>query len=628
MSSRITRWWLPAALLVATLAMTPGLLERVSIETRGDVYEIAVPAIEVDALVKQLSADEVYGRMADAGVASIALEMLTVEDLELAGRVSILGRAELISLLVFAGLDPGILPDGSDGEFLALLDGDGLADAIERGRPPGTVDRFEIQGQTMLHIRGVANVADVVVGYDTDLARDIAGRGFGLIARVPDTVDADPDVTADAIAELHDELGVDRVLFTGSRAPYIDEPEALGRFADRLRADSFSVMLIELLEQEGTTAYYDLVGSGIRLHSLEMEQVGSTSVAVDRAVRAIVERNIRSIFIRPEPISAEGRLDQVTEIAAGVRDRLAGDMEPGPSRPFDTLDASPLLRVGAVVASVALAVAFGLLVAPWLGILAGFGTLALAAGWFAGIDIAGDLLRLGIAFVASVVAVFVARPRARLGPATVQYLGAAAVVIVGGLTITALGYEDRFLVGAKDFFGVKALLVAPLAVTGAWAAWRSLDNPGFRDAPRVARMPIELWQIVALGIAGGALFYLLIRSGNTGAAASWELQLRQWLEDVLLVRPRTKEFLIGFPALIVGILLTARTRHGWWLYAVGSIGTASAIDTFAHFHTPLLISLLRTAYAIGFGYVIGVVGLGLALWAWPRSRDFVLSRWR
>jgi Family of unknown function (DUF5693) len=106
----------------------------------------------------------------------------------------------------------------------------------------------------------------------------------------------------------------------------------------------------------------------------------------------------------------------------------------------------------------------------------------------------------------------------------------------------------------------------------------------------------------------GAVAYLTLRSDNTGAAFDIELAFRQELENLLYVRPRTKEFLIGFPALLVGILLTTRTRYGWWLYVVGAIGTASAIDTFTHFHAPLLVSILRTVLGIAIGFVLGVAG--------------------
>ena len=73
------------------------------------------------------------------------------------------------------------------------------------------------------------------------------------------------------------------------------------------------------------------------------------------------------------------------------------------------------------------------------------------------------------------------------------------------------------------------------------------------------------------------------------------------------MRPRTKEFLIGFPALLLAIMLTTRSRYGWWLYAVAAIGTASAIDTFTHFHAPLFVSTVRTVLGIVIGYGFGVV---------------------
>ncbi|HEX2766168.1 MAG TPA: DUF5693 family protein [Candidatus Limnocylindria bacterium] len=630
-----TRLGLGIALTLATLLMIPGLLERIRIESTHRVYEVTVPATEVESIIESgVDADGAYRQLQEAGVSSIALEMRTVEDLEADGRIAVFRRAELVSQLLLAGEDPSQVPEGP-GEYIVLLDGDaafldgedGLAEALAGGNPPRRIEPLEIGGLSMLHVTGAVDVREVVVGYDMELAREIADRGFGLIARVPDTVDGDPDATGDTLDRLNEELGVDRVLFTGSRAPYIDDGESFRRLVERLRATGYSVFLIELLEQEGTARYVERVGSGMRLHAIELEQVDPPT-AIDRAVRAVRERNIHTIFLRPTPaLSAEGRLEEIVTVAAGVREHLAGDLEPGITAPFEPLEKTPLLVAGAALASLAIVVASGALVHPWLAIVFGLGTAALIGGWLAGIGIAGDLLRLGVAVLASALAVFVARPRERIGPAALEYLGAAAVVFATGLTITALGYEDRFLVGSTDFFGVKALLVAPPAITGLWALYRSLGEPRLRDLPRVARLPIEIWQVVALGIVAAAGLYLVIRSGNTGAAPSWELNLRQWLEDLLYIRPRTKEFLIGFPALIAGILVTARWRHGWWLYAIGSIGTASAIDTFCHFHTPLLVSLLRTAYAVGFGFVIGVVALLVVRRAWPPVRDFALRHW-
>ncbi|HZC26477.1 MAG TPA: DUF5693 family protein, partial [Actinopolymorphaceae bacterium] len=41
------------------------------------------------------------------------------------------------------------------------------------------------------------------------------------------------------------------------------------------------------------------------------------------------------------------------------------------------------------------------------------------------------------------------------------------------------------------------------------------------------------------------------------------------------------------------------------------IGTASLVDTFAHFHLPVSVALLRSGYAVVIGLVVGLVGLAV-----------------
>ena len=116
---------------------------------------------------------------------------------------------------------------------------------------------------------------------------------------------------------------------------------------------------------------------------------------------------------------------------------------------------------------------------------------------------------------------------------------------------------------------------------------------------------------ILAGVVIGVVGFMLLRSGNSGIQIDPELVMREQLEDLFEIRPRTKEFLLGFPALVLGIVAAYRSRHGWWLYAVAAIATASAINTFAHFHSPLIISTLRTVYGWALGFVIGLVLLGL-----------------
>ena len=230
-----------------------------------------------------------------------------------------------------------------------------------------------------------------------------------------------------------------------------------------------------------------------------------------------------------------------------------------------------------------LGAAFMALGAAGMGLLA-IGAMVTGSGGLA------DLLRLGVAVLFASVAVLVANPARRLGRATVEYAKAGLVTLAGGFAVTGLAYDTSFLTGAEDFLGVKALLLAPPALVAIVAAYRVLDRPRWSDTVTILNLEIRVWHMAALAVAGAAIAYLTLRSDNTGAAFDIELIFRQELENLLYVRPRTKEFLIGFPALVLAIVLTTRTRYGWWLFAVAAIGTASAIDTFTHFHAPLLAS--------------------------------------
>jgi len=120
--------------------------------------------------------------------------------------------------------------------------------------------------------------------------------------------------------------------------------------------------------------------------------------------------------------------------------------------------------------------------------------------------------------------------------------------------------------------------------------------------------------VVAVG-AGAVL--LLARTGNVGLPLlNAEARLRTVLEDVLVARPRTKEFLVGYPGLV---LAGVASSVGWRgaalpLAMVGAIGTAGAINSFSHLHTPLLYTFWRTGNALLLGAAVAVPAAVVFLW--------------
>jgi hypothetical protein len=113
--------------------------------------------------------------------------------------------------------------------------------------------------------------------------------------------------------------------------------------------------------------------------------------------------------------------------------------------------------------------------------------------------------------------------------------------------------------------------------------------------------------VVLVGLA----FLYVARSGNQGdvAPSAFELSLRSGLTTILGVRPRFKEFLVGFPLMLLLPALALHHRRAvGWLFALGiAVGTSDIIDTFSHLHTSLSVSLIRLVNGAVVGVLVGVL---------------------
>ena len=112
----------------------------------------------------------------------------------------------------------------------------------------------------------------------------------------------------------------------------------------------------------------------------------------------------------------------------------------------------------------------------------------------------------------------------------------------------------------------------------------------------------------------------ILRTGDGMLSVSvGEQRVRNWLERVLLFRPRTKEFLIAYPAIAAAYCCaTHRSRLTAWLFGVfGAIGFASVSNTFCHIRAHFLVSLLRTGIGLVLGLVLGAIVLLILRACWP-----------
>ena len=119
---------------------------------------------------------------------------------------------------------------------------------------------------------------------------------------------------------------------------------------------------------------------------------------------------------------------------------------------------------------------------------------------------------------------------------------------------------------------------------------------------------MKYWHLVLFAIVAGIGAFYISRTGNFGPVSNLELTFRQLQEDILYVRPRTKEFLIGFPFFVLALYVMGVNRKWGMIFLIpGVIGFLSIVNTFTHLHIPIGISLLRTVYSVVLGFVIGLV---------------------
>ncbi|MCX8053650.1 MAG: DUF5693 family protein, partial [Armatimonadetes bacterium] len=377
----------------------------------------------------------------------------------------------------------------------------------------------------------------------------------------------------------------------------------------------------------------------VRVHSIPSSEMAEMNLqeAVDRFVRAVKERNIRLCYIHLAETTGEDPIGRNTEFITAISTRIRSlGYTTGLSKPFEQLFRPKLMLVLmalSVVAGAVLALS-RLISVSWLPrlVLVALGMLASVAILQMFGEIGKQLLAFAAALiypVLSTVVLVVPLFNAELDynlpelKAIGTLMAMSLISMCGGLLIVGFLADRAYMVKQSQFIGVRGAHVVPmiavalLAISGlpilgksVRAVWCDVKS----TAAVVASRPLTLGQALVLIAVFAIVGLAVVRTTNEPAIDpfSAELRSRAILETALVVRPRAKEFLIGHPALLLGIALLATRRRDWALPLVvlGMLGQVSLVNSFCHIHTPLTVSISRTAN----GLVLGII-VGLVLWA-------------
>jgi len=214
-----------------------------------------------------------------------------------------------------------------------------------------------------------------------------------------------------------------------------------------------------------------------------------------------------------------------------------------------------------------------------------------------------------------------------IGQSVLRLWGLSAMTALGGVMVAGLLSQWAFMLEIRGFLGVKPAHIIPIVVFGLVLA--AADAPRGELWARLrawARQPLLLEYGIAVIVIGLAAVFALGRTGNAGlpVLGGLELKSRILLEHLVVARPRTKEYLIGHPFMVLTFALSALGLRRWVLPTaiIGAIGQVGLVNSFSHIHTPLVYVLLRTLYALIFGSIIGAALVILLMWSrrwWSRE---------
>ena len=639
------------------LLLIPGLVSalvmgahRYGVESRNRNVELTLDYNEVQNLSAAsgvpLPALLIYFRA--AGATGIAVSEDLLDDLTSTGQVAYERKT----------FDGGPLTIVSTGD-------EQLSERLYRSLytrlPQNTVSevRDEREGAELLPYKFAVKAAPMTLnviglGLPPDTVWLVQQSGLDVVARLQNNPALTKAAVDTAIVDMKRD-GIARVICAGEEVlgfrglvPYT---------AKQFAAHGLLYGSIEMGKQKGDVRMSQELNSElIRVHSISLAEMAGMSpgMAIERFARAVKERNIRLCYVHLPETAGEAPVHDSLDFIKKIKGQVqASGFLMGPAAPFGQVS-----RPWALLALMALAVASGTMLLmrslvtispkveyPLLFILfVGMAGLTLIGGMGLKLVALASALVFPTLGVTALVGPYfqgevedkkpAAKTRSkRVKSAEVQagsltkkaallFLGVSAFSLCGAILIAGLLSDRTFMVKVDQFAGIKAAHLLPIVgVIFFMAAGLPMLGKPFAEVRReatenlcrVVSNPLFVWHAIAVVVALGIIGLALLRTGNDPGfgVSGIELKFRSILDHIMGVRPRTKEFMMGHPAMLLGIALLMTRRRAWGLslVALGVLGQVSLLNTFCHIHTPLKITIFRAFNGLALGLI-----LGLAAW--------------
>ncbi|MDY6084289.1 MAG: DUF5693 family protein [Dialister sp.] len=590
------------------------------------------------AAVEGKSKEDLAKLYKDSGITSLAVYDETPEKLMNQGRISLYRGSDL--KLHRGAADYSIRPDAIYIQPVSSREGESIfSETVNRIRlrmRPSDYNEININGLQTIEVHAeMKRFLEFPLGIYREDIQNVADLGFYSVVRPLNTTLSQTEEITSLFDVLDSSTKVSAVLFQGKEA--LGYKNNTDKLAAGLRQRNIPLVLIEAQNQLGFEKQAGVLDMAqemnyhvVRLYAMSKDELIKLDPkeAASRFYISDIERNIRmNLFPSYKfPSNGETLSETNARYIADVRDRLEDHgFRVGKASVFSPFFPENYLKAIAMIGAASLCVFTLLLVIPgaaryvWL-IEGAVLLLSQALYWGLHETIVLQLLALGAAVCVPVAVVTafldycVLKQKEAFSHVSIKRIlteavlilwGAGLVSLCGGVYISGLLSDIRFLLELDIFRGVKITFIMPLILISFVYIQKfsffdrtvSDDRDFIRFIRKFCNIPIKLGILIGLGVFALAGLIFIGRSGNNGAPVpQFEIALRRFLETILYARPREKEFLFGHPAVFLSLV----ALYGKWpqiihyvLILAVTIGQGSMVETFAHMRSPFILSLIR-----------------------------------
>ncbi|WP_272038635.1 DUF5693 family protein [Paenibacillus sp. JJ-100] len=645
-----SRKWLWLIVIIGLVASIPVIRDRVQTESSANKVELVFNyrgLLDISAYQAhpQDFIDQQTTRLKEAGVTTMAVFESTLDELKKTRRLMVYSGQDL------ANMTKDVIPSNANYTYVLFTSEENAqiyAPIIEQtfAERQIPIQPWEYEGRSGLILQTPPETANMQpMQPDPVAVKMLLDKGFHILPRISDTVPYNQQ-SMERLLAFFEENGVTRILFDGDAVKgYNDNAEmkSLDQFAALLNKHGIGLAAIENLKKPQSgfeTLAYKTDYNVTRLYSLSDADANlKEDVIADRFVLATKDRNIRMIYMNAAPSRNTAKaaitdpidnlINSLGEPGHAVERMAKHGFELGQAEAFKVKESSiqRYAKLVALIGAIALITLMVSYFAPVFTIAVFLLGLVGSAGLFL---LKPTLLEQGVALLVAIAAPTIAmvlavrtvnatqlrHPDAPAGRRLVQtivlYVRTSILSLVAVPFVIALLNNITYSLVINQFRGVSLLHFAPIGLVALYIVfYRGSGSISVKQVKDMLRMPINILMVVLALVAAVVGYYYLSRTGNAGSVTPFEMFLRTTLEDTFGVRPRFKEFVLGHPLFIVGVFAALKYRKVIFVLIIATMGQLSMVDTFAHIHTPAVLSLIRGVMGLGLGLIFGIIAVGV-----------------